>query len=56
VWYSEKSFGHAQDKLHDEESAFDFPRLDERIRKSAKQMLHFVQHDTSENSETQALQ
>jgi hypothetical protein len=35
----------------DEESAFDFSVLIERIGKIAKQMLHFVQHDTTENSE-----
>jgi hypothetical protein len=35
----------------DEESAFDFSVLVERIGKSAKQMLHFVQHDTTANSE-----
>ena len=33
----------------DEESAFDFSVLIERIGKSAKQMLHFVQHDTRAN-------
>src|SRR5919108_2543382 len=33
----------------DEESAFPF--LVERIRKRAKQMLHFVQHDTTANSD-----
>ena len=46
VCHSEEPFGHAQDKLRDEESAFDFSVLVVRIAKSTKQMLHFVQHDT----------
>jgi len=37
------------EECSDEESAFDFCVLVERIGKSAKQMLHFVQHDTTEN-------
>jgi hypothetical protein len=49
VCHSEEPFGHAQDKLRDEESAFDFSILIERSGKSAKQMLHFVQHDTTAN-------
>jgi hypothetical protein len=34
------------EECSDEESAFDFPFLVQRIGKSAKQMLHFIQHDT----------
>jgi hypothetical protein len=39
------------EKRSDEESGCDFPFLIERIGKSAKQMLHFVQHDTTANAE-----
>jgi hypothetical protein len=38
------------EECSDEESAFDFPFLVQRIGKSAKQMLHFIQHDTTANS------
>jgi hypothetical protein len=37
------------EEYSDEESAFDSCVLVERIEKSAKQMFHFVQHDTTEN-------
>jgi hypothetical protein len=39
------------EECSDEESAFDFSVLLERIGESAKQMLHFVQHDTTANSD-----
>jgi hypothetical protein len=39
------------EELSDEESAFDFPFLVQRIGKSTKQMLHFIQHDTAANCE-----
>jgi hypothetical protein len=39
------------EEYSDEESAFDFSVLVERIGKKPKQMLHFVQHDRTANSE-----
>jgi hypothetical protein len=41
---------HSEER-RDEESAFDFSVLIERMRKSAKQMLHFIQHDKTANCE-----
>ena len=45
------SFVCHSEERSDEESAFGFPILVERVEKKAKQMLHFVQHDTTANSE-----
>jgi hypothetical protein len=45
------SFVCHSEERSDEESALAFPSWSKELRKSAKQMLHFVQHDTTANSE-----